>query len=146
MIIRPMQDNEIVLASYMALDNWGPASADRMCAQAMLGLRGGAYDPKFFVADIGEGIVGFSAYQRSMRMLGSYDLIWLAVHPTYQARGVGVALTWHRIDKIKELGGQSISLVTQKPKYFGRFGFMTACHLGNDWVEMVCQLKLASMS
>lgn len=152
MHIRQMEDSEIGQCAHLVLTNWGAVAADRMVEQAIEGLKGGKYAPKFFVADVGNvrervGIIGFAAYQRTMRMHGSFDLIWLAVHGDYQGKGVGDALTWHRLDEIKKHpDAMNVSLVTQKPKYFNRFGFTTAAHLGNDWVEMSLILKLAGMS
>jgi predicted N-acetyltransferase YhbS len=153
MHIRKMEDNEIGQGAHLALTNWGAVAADRMVEQAIEGLKGGKYAPKFFVADVGDvrervGIIGFAAYQRSMRMHGAFDLIWLAVHEQYQGKGVGTALTKFRIEEIKKQHADAvnISLVTQKPEYFGRFGFMRVVHLGNDWVEMVRILKNAGMS
>lgn len=156
MKISLMRDNEIPQCAMLVQDNWGPVAADRFMEQAYIGMGNGKYAPKFFVAHLFDdptnnteqrGIIGFAAYQRTMRMHGAFDLIWLAVHEQYQGKGVGDALTWHRLDEIKKnADAMNVSLVTQKPKYFNRFGFTTAAHLGNDWVEMSLILKLAGMS
>lgn len=148
MIPRPMKDSDIARGAILVLENWGWAAADRFAEQAYEYLKGGEYAPKFFVVgseDRSIPIAGFSAYQRSMRMNGAFDLIWLAVDTKHAGEGLGTALTDIRLEEIRRRGGTFASLVTQKPKYFNRFGFITAYHLGNNWVEMIAQFKLAEI-
>ncbi len=125
--------------------NWGFEAADRCQHQMTEHFKGGPFAPVFCIADIGDPLsrdyvsmpVGFAAYQPSMKMKGSFDLIWIAVHPLYQGHGAGVALTEWRINEIKKRGGQMIELVTQKPHYFSKFGFFKLHHLGNEWYLML---------
>jgi N-acetylglutamate synthase-like GNAT family acetyltransferase len=145
MIIRPLESRrDVTTCVDLVRDNWGTISADRAMEQMYEHFKGGKYAPKFFVADAGS-IVGFSAYQRSMRMHGTFDLIWLAVDTHCHSSGIGKKLTEHRLAEIEKLGGTVITLVTQKVKYFEKFGFITGTHLGNGWVEMVKLVKHAGM-
>lgn len=149
MYIRRMKDSEIVPWSTECLQ-WGPEYADRMIEQAMLGLRGGDFDPIFLVADLSDPLsrdytslpIGFGAYQRTMRMANANDLIWLAVHPQYQGRGVGKKLVEFMLEATRSQGGTSMSVVTKEPTFYHKFGFTTAAHLGKDWVEMIALLRL----
>lgn len=152
MMISPMKDYEIAPCGRLVMSNWGPVAADRFSEQAYLGCRGGKYDPKFFVAHIEpfsevgrRGIIGMCAYQRSMKMKDAFDLIWLAVHETYQGSGVGTLLTNFRLNEIRKQDGCAAFLVTQKPKYFEKFGFRIGTPLGNNWVEMCLNLRLADI-
>jgi len=145
MIVRPLESSSDVTACIdLVRDNWGTLSADRAMEQIYEHFKGGKYAPKFFVADAGS-VVGFAAYHRSMRMHQTFDLIWLAVDKQCQGSGVGNALTEHRIAEIEKRGGSIITLVTQRPAYFLRFGFVAGAHFGNDWVEMVKLVKHAEM-
>ena len=53
------------------------------------------------------------------------DLAPLAVHPDFQNRGVGTALTEHGLDLIEALG-EPLVLVEGIPSYYPRFGFERA--------------------
>lgn len=133
----------------LVAENWGIEAADRCRDQMVEYFKGGPYAPVFCIADIGDPLsrdyqsmpVGFAAYQPSMRMKGSYDLIWIAVHLGFKTLGVGKKLTEWRIEEIKKRGGQMIELVTQKPDYFSKFGFFKLHHLGNEWYLMLKLLK-----
>lgn len=143
MIIRPMKYIEIDQCCHLVLQNWGPTAADRACLQMHEAFRNdGEYAPVFAVADLCDGpgepmIIGFCAYEPSMLMKGAFNLIWIAVHPHYQGHGAGKALTEWRLDRIKKRGGQMVTLVTQKPDYFSKFGFFKLHHVGNEWYLML---------
>ncbi len=147
MIIRSMECPDIRACLHLVRENWDAVSVERAEEQMYEYFRGGKYAPKFFVADNAAdmGVVGFAAYQRSMRMHGAFDLIWLVVDRRCRSAGVGEALTNHRVNEIRKLGGANVTLVTQKPRYFNRFGFITVAELGNDWVEMLVLLRPAHM-
>jgi len=138
MHVRPFGKNgDLDFCSDLVMQNWGPVAADRCVSQAVESYNDTPWTPKFCVAEIDMGPVGFAAYQPSMKMKGSFDFIWIAVHPQYQKHKVGTALTDWRIADIKRRGGQMIELVTQKPDYFSRFGFFKLHHLGNEWYLML---------
>ncbi len=147
MVVRSMECPDIRACLNLVRENWDAVSVARAEEQMYEYFRGGKYAPKFFVADnaADRGVVGFAAYQRSMRMHGAFDLIWLAVDKQCHGAGVGKALTEHHINEIRKLGGANVTLVTQKPRYFNRFGFITVAELGNDWVEMIVLLRPAHM-
>lgn len=129
-------------------DNWGEESYARFYDQYVEYLAGGQYAPMFFAAtpyNEPDTIIGFSAMRKSMLMNGFWEFIWIAVHKDHQGRGIGEMLTDYRLDVVRENEGTSVLLVTQKPKYFNRFGFITSQDHGNGWVAMTCQLKLADM-
>jgi GNAT superfamily N-acetyltransferase len=140
-----MRYSEALYCSTLVGDNWGAEARLRARDQMAAYFDGGDYAPVFVVADATvtdiKEIAGFGAFQPSMKMKGSYDLIWLAVDKRYQEHGVGRALTEWRIEEIKRRGGQMIELVTQKPEYFSKFGFFKLHHLGNEWYLMLKLLK-----
>lgn len=148
MLIRHLEDCDVTQCLDLVRGNWGDVAAERALEQMYEYFKGGKYAPKFFVARITEtarGVAGFAAYHRSMRMHGAFDLIWVAVDEKCQGSGVGNALTEYRIAEITKLGGSVITLVTQKPTYFLRFGFALGASYGNGWVEMVKVLKQSEM-
>lgn len=146
MYIRPAtQGGDLAFCSSLVMQNWGREAADRHDIQFAESYSDSPYAPVFCIADIGDPLsrdyasmrIGFAAYQPSMKMKGSFDLIWIAIAPLYQSYGAGKALTEWRIDAIKRRGGQMIELVTQKPNYFSKFGFFKLHHLGNEWYLML---------
>lgn len=147
MLIRPMEDRDTNACRTLVDENWGRVAEERASCQMMDYFKNiSEYAPEFVVAMDGAGnLLGFAGYQRSMRMHGVFDLIFLAVDKKYQGQGIGTALTDHRLDAIRKLDGSAVFCVTQKPKYFNRFGFLTGSHLGNEWVEMCALLKLVDM-
>lgn len=146
---QPTLGSDIDFCCEMAMSNWGLAAADRCHLQMIESMKKGPYSPVFGIADIGDPLsrdftpmpVGFAAYAPSMLMKGAFDLIWLAVHPTYQKLGVGKHLINWRLDEIGKRDGQLVTLCTQKPDYFSRFGFFKLHHVGNDWYLMLKLLK-----
>lgn len=146
MYIRPLgKDGDIDFCGDLVMQNWGPVAADRCQAQIVESFNDTPYSSVFCIADIGDPLsrdyasmpVGFAAYQPSMKMKGSFDFIWIAVHPMYKGFGVGKQLTEWRLDEIKKRGGQFVELVTQKPEFFSKFGFFKLHHLGNEWYLMI---------
>lgn len=145
--IRPATRLDMDQCAMLVRYNWGDESCQRVYDQFVESLNCGQYDPQFFVAQPfdGSAIVGFCAMRKSMLMNGFWEFIWVAVHEDHQGRGIGEMLTDYRLDVVRENGGTAAILVTQKPKYFNRFGFITSQDCGNGWVVMTCQLKLADM-
>lgn len=147
MQIRPPKYGEITQCCNLVYENWGEASAERCREQMIEYFKGGPYAPTFMVADIGPGmpVIGFAAFAPTMLMKDVYDLIWVAVDEFYKSKGVGKALTERRLAEIVRKGGVAAQLVTQKPDYFKKFGFMPLYPLGNDWTLMLKRFGNASM-
>lgn len=149
MHIRSMQGgSEMARCTQMIFDEWGSDAADRFREQAYEYLRNSSpYAPRFIVAtlDGNSGLLGVAAYHRTMRMNGDYDLIWIKVHPDFQGKGVGKALTAARLDLIRKAQGSTANCVTQKPEFFEPFGFQKVAEYGNGWVLMLNKLKDAEI-
>ena len=80
----------------------------------------------FYVARINSKIVGCAGMQKTHLHHDVYDLINIAVDPSAQFGGIGRALTGHRIEQARKLGGASVHALTIKPGFFQRLGFETA--------------------
>lgn len=138
MEIRPLRLGDIDACWDLVNRNWGFDAAQRFARQAGEAFGGKEeFAPVFVVAEGDLGVIGFAAYQPSMKMKGSYDFIWIAIHPKYQKMGVGKLLTDWRVEHIRQRGGTMIELVTQKPDYFSRHGFFKLHHLDNGWYLML---------
>jgi GNAT superfamily N-acetyltransferase len=153
MFIRPPKYREIEFCAGLVAENWGIEAADRCHLQMVEYFRGGHFAPTFGIMDLGDPLsrdyvpmpIGFAAFGPSMLMKGAFNLIWIAVHPTYQGSGAGKALVEWRIDEIGKRDGQMITLMTQKPDYFSKFGFFKLHHVGNEWYLMLKLLKTVEM-
>lgn len=149
--IRPMMTNEAGHAASLVRANWGETSAERMgeqlyqsCAMSRV------WRPEFYTADIGDPLSrdyeprfgGFIAVQRTMRHAHAIDIIWLAVRDTFKGKGIGRQLVEFSVDKARDAGATSMSVVTEEIKFYNKFGFITGNHLGGNWVEMTAIIKL----
>jgi N-acetylglutamate synthase-like GNAT family acetyltransferase len=105
----------------------------------------GVYSPVFGILEMGGSSIGFAAFSPTMLMKGSFDLIWLAVHPQYHGSGAGKMLVRWRLDEIRKRNGQMVLLMTQKPDYFNQFGFFKLHHTGNEWYLCLKLLKDVSL-
>jgi len=142
--VREMLYADVLEACKLVRDNWGVETADRARDQMIEYYKGGPYAPKFFVVDRPDwpegGLAGFAAYCPSMRMKGDYDLIWIVVAEDCQGLHIGEALTRHRLAEIKLRGGSVVSLWTQKPGFFKKFGFEVVREM-DSWHLMILQLE-----
>jgi ribosomal protein S18 acetylase RimI-like enzyme len=143
--IREMTSYEIKPCCSLVRENWGDEAADRAWGQMREYLKGGPYAPMFYVADISPyddrvKIGGFAAFCPSMLMKGAYDLIWITIDKEYQGRRIGKMLTAYRLNEIEKRGGSLVSLMTQKPDYFKKFGFEVAREM-DSWHLMTLQLQ-----
>lgn len=69
-----------------------------------------------------------------------YSLCTCYVKPEYQGQGVGKALTEHRINRIKELGGEIIFSTTKQVWHLKRFGFEIIKSPYETWnlMQLIC--------
>jgi ribosomal protein S18 acetylase RimI-like enzyme len=96
--------------------------------------------PDFFVCDrngITEGLIGFSETGFDS---GVYGIFMCYVHPDFQNRGVGKALTAKVLKEIKARGGLSVLATTRKSWHFERFGFKKTNSPYPDWDVMQLML------
>lgn len=136
--IRELQYEDIRVCTEIVGAEWGSSTADRACKQLMekFTLAPIHNPPQFYVAVSGDKIIGFAGFEATSLMNGAYDLIWIALTPEAQGKGVGSELTRVRLAEIKRRGGTMVSLMTEKPGYFERFGFQ-AVALFDGWHLMV---------
>lgn len=72
----------------------------------------------------------------------------LCVHPRFQRRGLGTALVWHGLERLRGAGTAGV-LVLGDPGYYARFGFrperrvLPPCPLPEEWAEAWQSLPLA---
>lgn len=144
MTIRDLTFEDIAQCADLAGVNWGPEAKARARDQMLEMFKGGKHAPHFYVAcsEVQPDIVlGFSGFRPSWVMRDAYDLIWIAVLKRAQGIGLGRLLTETRMSEIKRRGGAMVSLVTQKPEFFWRFGFGTIFRLDDGWMLMMNKLS-----
>jgi predicted N-acetyltransferase YhbS len=130
MIIRPIEIDDVQACAEIVKQNWNEEVARRFTAEVShVWSQDMDNPPMYFVATqyrktLGnEIIVGVAGCARNFQMQGAWDLVNVAVNPSFHGQGIGKALTLHRIRKILEADGRYVCLVTQKDKYFEQFGF-----------------------
>lgn len=83
---------------------------------------------KFFVAKSGGKIVGVAGVVPSSMSYDVWELNWGTVLPIHQGKGVGTALSKHRIEWIRERCPRGYVLVNAKrPGMFFHMGFEPFC-------------------
>lgn len=125
--------------------NWGEDIANRAGLEFKQAFTDSPWRPVFFVYEHNDQVVGYAGFQPSMIFSGIYDFIWVNVRDDYQRQDVGSQLTRHRIEEIRKRNGRAIHLMTQKYRFFRRFGFQIAqvYHTQGEspWVLMTLQLE-----
>jgi GNAT superfamily N-acetyltransferase len=90
----------------------------------------------FLFADRGGDTVGYTCYGLIPLTAASYDLYWIAVHPSAQGDGLGRRLLTATEKRIRALGGRRVYAETSsRPQYlptrafYDRCGYRTAAQL-----------------
>ncbi len=94
------------------------------------------------VAGTGAGHIAFSPIVISDGTPDWYGLGPVSVLPQYQRMGVGKALIWEGLSRLKSLGAKGCSLVGH-PEYYGRFGFENVTGLSLEGVPPEAFFALA---
>jgi N-acetylglutamate synthase-like GNAT family acetyltransferase len=102
------------------------------------------WPPIYYVYEIEEQVVGFAGMIQGWIMHDVWDFIWINVQKDHQKTNIGKQLTEYRINKVKELGGKEIHLMTRNYQFFKKLGFRTVS-VNNDWVLMVLELGELSL-
>lgn len=115
---------------------------DRQAAERLGKQIGDGY---YYVAEIDERIVGFSGVRASHIMRGAWEVPWIAVAPGHQGSGVGSAVLEAALNLAGKKLASLISLITQKPRFFEKFGFRTVQFYNDGWQLMTVQLTALGM-
>ena len=79
--------------------------------------------PSFFVACVGQRVVGCCALQIYSKRIA--EVRSLAVHPEFQDRGAASLLVKACIERGRERGVRELFAVSSQTSFFGRLGFTT---------------------
>ena len=88
------------------------------------------------VAEVDGRVIGHIAFSPVTISDGTrnwYGLGPVSVLPAYQRQGIGKALIWEGLSRLKEMNAQGCCLVGH-PDYYGRFGFEHPAGLGHEGV------------
>lgn len=89
---------------------------------AGLSRPGGDY--QFVVAEESGQVAGYGCFGRSPMTDATWDLYWLAVHPSLQGRGIGARLLRRVEELVAAQGGRLLVVETAgKPEYAGTRAF-----------------------
>ena len=91
-------------------------------------LKGAASGYEFLLADCGPDVVGYACYGHIACTLGSYDLYWIAVAPSFQGHGLGQVLLCESERLIREAGGRHVYIETSgQARYTPTRAFYERC-------------------
>jgi len=148
MMIRDLRPDDIAACIEIVCSNWG----DEVAAKATLEmnhafLSGMVWPPIYFVAEENGKICGFAGMMQSWIMHGVWDFIWINISREHQMKGLGRALTEHRIAEVKRRGGSLIHLMTKRVGFFEKMGFRRIVTYGDDncWSMMTYQLNMIDL-
>jgi len=80
--------------------------------------QGQASGYEFVLAEQERQLVGYTCFGPIPCTRGSYDLYWIAVHPSWQGCGIGATLLAHSEQRIVQVGGRRIYIETSaRPQY-----------------------------
>jgi len=96
----------------------------------------------FAVAEIDGTVIGYACFGPVPCTVSSYDLYWIAVHPTQQRHGIGRQLVEHVEHRIAEAGGTRIYVDTSgreayRPTraFYERRGYTRAAELPDFYAD-----------
>ena len=82
----------------------------------------------FIMAEHYGRLVGYTCYGPIPCTVASYDLYWIAVHPDFQGRGLGLDLMNEAEKRIAAAGGRRIYVDTsERPQYDSTRAFYEKC-------------------
>ncbi|MEZ6122110.1 MAG: GNAT family N-acetyltransferase [Planctomycetaceae bacterium] len=82
----------------------------------------------FVIAEIQSQVVGYACYGPIACTLGSFDLYWIAVAPSFQGRGLGQRLIQETERLIRAAGGRNVYIETSgRPQYSPTRTFYQRC-------------------
>jgi ribosomal protein S18 acetylase RimI-like enzyme len=125
--VRP-DDREAIRTIIVSSGFFSPAEADiaveLVDTRLAQGLHSGYY---FLFAEHHDKVIGYTCFGPIPGTLLSYDLYWIAVHPTYQSLGLGTTLLGRSETAIGQLGGGRIYVETSsRPLYAPTHAFYRA--------------------
>lgn len=146
MLIRPLRSFDILqCVEIVKLTFANPEVAEREFWELSDSLKFPILDAHHYVAHADGALVGFAGFIKSRKMHRQYDFTFLAARPDYQGKGIGRALTEHRISEIARRNGTLIELTTRVPTWFAHnFGFEVTRSYG-EWTSMAKQLGDVSL-
>lgn len=130
--IRKLEKADIPAAIALGLTNW--PNDERIAESLPLELSdmfsNAAYRPTFFVAEVGDRIVGLGGWNWAWHNYDIYELFWGNVASAYQGLGIGRQLVEARLYDIAELvasipeARQSyVTISTHHRAMYERYGF-----------------------
>ena len=142
-MIRPIEVKDVIACHAIVLDNWEAVVAERFKHELDMAFNTTLkWPPEYFVYESYSldgvlEIIGFAGIMPSFLKEGVWDLVWVNVARDCQRIGVGTDLVDYIIDLVKERKGIAIHLMTEKPEFFGRFGFVAEdCGNYSGWTFM----------
>ena len=83
---------------------------------------------QFLFAELDSSVAGYACYGPIACTLGSFDLYWIAVDPSWQGRGLGQILLRETEKQILQQGGRHIYIETSgRPQYTPTRSFYERC-------------------
>ena len=140
--LAPKKDIEPLVA--ILQKTFSKADANKARSEILEILASPQNRPTFVVAVEGSHILGLAGLVQSWLDFNIYELIWVAVNPDYQKRGIGAQVVLELVKRAKRFKGHSqvntILLSTDSPGFFSKCGFKKVAALENHCFLMCLQL------
>lgn len=151
-MIRELRLCDVPACIEIVRQNWDGDIANRFALEIAQAFQPNIpWPPIYYVFEHNNQVVGFAGMISSWVMHGVFDFIWINVRSDYHRQDIGTALTRHRIEQVRQLGGSAINIMTQNYGFFKRFGFKVLhVYEGPEnetswWCLMTMQLKPMSI-
>jgi GNAT superfamily N-acetyltransferase len=144
-MIRKLEACDVPACVAMVHENWDARTAARFLQEVSHINTPMLWPPCYYVFDCDGEVAGFSGMIRSWQMHNVWDFIWINVSKKHWNKGIGTLLTKYRIEKVRQMDGSAINLMTQNPKFFKQFKFEEINRYKGGWYQMTRQLKKVKM-
>lgn len=144
--LRELEIEDVFQCQDIVQSHWGDKVSVQAVAEMLEMFSKSRWPPHYYVAvDNEDGkILGFAGFKDAWLMTNAFELIWINVRKGLEGLGIGQALTKRRIQEIERRNGSFILLMTQKTKFFEKFGFKTLVNM-DGWELMLKQISPISL-
>ncbi len=125
---------ELIHETYQREKIWVSYSKEQIETELLCAFTNLNYKPTYYIAILNDKIIGCGSFMWSHTSSNVFELSFGTVHPDYQRKGIGKALTSLRLTEIIQISNEDSVVVTvsRRPKFFEQYNFKTHFDLKNE--------------